>query len=138
MYWIGVVSKEHVMRGVELSIAQLGHGKRAPLARMKRGDWLIYYSPKISLESKESYQCFTAIGEVADDDIIQVNVSDTFQPFRRKVDYKKSRDVSIIPLIPQLSFIKDKKRWGYVFRFGLVEILESDFQCIHAHMIPST
>lgn len=135
MYWIGVVSKEHVMRGVELGIAQLGHGKRAPLARMHRGDWLIYYSPKIALDGKELYQCFTAIGEVADDDIVQVKISDTFQPFRRKVDYKPSKDVSILPLIPELSFIKDKKRWGYGFRFGLIEIPKSDFDIIASAML---
>ena len=43
--WIGVASAEHVARGVDLGIAQIGHGKHAGLARMKRGDTLIYYSP---------------------------------------------------------------------------------------------
>ncbi len=30
-YWLGVVSREHVRRGVELGIAQVNHGKRTPL-----------------------------------------------------------------------------------------------------------
>ncbi|MEJ1231140.1 MAG: EVE domain-containing protein [Galbitalea sp.] len=42
--WLGVVSRSHVERGVDLGIAQVMHGKRAGLARMKPGDWLVYYS----------------------------------------------------------------------------------------------
>lgn len=38
--WLGVVSAEHVRRAVDLGIAQIGHGKRAGLARMKAGDVL--------------------------------------------------------------------------------------------------
>jgi hypothetical protein len=30
-YWIGVVSKEHVMRGVQRGFAQVCHGKEGPL-----------------------------------------------------------------------------------------------------------
>lgn len=43
--WLGVVSAEHVRRAVDLGIAQIGHGKRAGLVRMKAGDVLVYYSP---------------------------------------------------------------------------------------------
>ena len=46
-YWIGTVSQEHVLRGVAGGFCQVCHGKAAPLNRMKRGDWLLYYSPKI-------------------------------------------------------------------------------------------
>jgi hypothetical protein len=35
-YWIAVVSKDHVLKGVEGGFAQAGHGKRAPLAKMKK------------------------------------------------------------------------------------------------------
>lgn len=37
-YWIGVVSKNHVLRGVEGGFAQVGHGKGAPLRRMAPGE----------------------------------------------------------------------------------------------------
>lgn len=33
----------------------------------------------------------------------------------------------IRPLLPQLTFITDPQRWGYVFRFGLLSIPEADF-----------
>lgn len=43
-YWIGVASKEHVMRGVQGRFAQVCHGKAGPLKQMRPNDWLIYYS----------------------------------------------------------------------------------------------
>lgn len=44
-YWIGVASREHVKQGEKEGIAQVCHGKGAPLKRMKPRDWIIYYSP---------------------------------------------------------------------------------------------
>jgi predicted RNA-binding protein len=129
-YFIGVVSKEHVLIGVKESIAQIGHGKKSGLARMHKGDWLIYYSPKVALNSDEKLQAFTAIGQMVDDDIYQVEMSPTFKPFRRKVAYSPSHDIPIAPLIEKLSFITNKSRWGYVFRYGLVEIPKEDFELI--------
>lgn len=101
-YFIGVVSREHVMRGVTMGIAQIGHGKRAGLARMKQGDWFIYYSPRTALGSGESLQAFTALGQIADDEIYQVEESPTFKPFRRRVKYEKVSEVPIQPLIDKL------------------------------------
>ena len=36
----------------------------------------------------------------------------------------------IRPLLPQLSFITDKQRWGYPFRRGLFEIDAADMAVI--------
>ena len=66
-FWIGVVSKEHVLRGVEGGFCQVCHGKKAPLNRMKKGDYLLYYSPKYQLNGQEKLQAFTAIGKILDD-----------------------------------------------------------------------
>lgn len=35
-YWVGVVSKNHVLRGVEGNFCQVCHGKGGPLNRMKK------------------------------------------------------------------------------------------------------
>jgi predicted RNA-binding protein len=134
-YWIGVVNKEHVLLGVRDGIMQLGHGKRAPLARLHKGDWLIYYSPVQSFGDSEPLQAFTALGQVADDEIYQHTVSENFKPFRRKVRYTPVRDVPIRPLIEQLEVIKNKQRWGYIFRFGFVEISEVDFKVIQKQLL---
>ncbi len=128
-YWVGVVSKNHVLRGVKLGIAQIGHGKRSGLARMHAGDGFIYYSPKESMDSNEPLQAFTAIGTVADDDIWQADEGD-FKPWRRRVSYAKGVDAPIRSLLNDLSFTKGKTNWGYVFRYGLVEITENDFNTI--------
>jgi hypothetical protein len=109
-YWIGVVSKNHVARGVEGGFAQLGHGKRAPLARMNAGDWLIYYSPKISMDGDEACQAFTAIGVIKTGEIYEGNMGGRFVPNRLDVDYQPCVDAPIRPLIEKLAFIEDPKR----------------------------
>jgi len=128
-YWIGVVSKQHVLRGVHLGIAQIGHGKQSGLARMHAGDGFIYYSPKESKDDNKALQAFTAIGRIVDDEIWQADEGD-FKPWRRKVLYAKSSDAPIRPLLDDLSITKDKVSWGYVFRYGLVEITKADFTLI--------
>ena len=136
-YWIGVVSKNHVERGTREGIAQVCRGKAAPLKRMKQGDWLIYYSPKLTFEGKDPLKCFTAIGQLTDDEVYSFEMAPGFKPFRRKVAYKPCREVSILDLIEKLSFIKNKKSWGAVFRFGLVEIPKDDFDLISKRMLKS-
>jgi len=44
-----VASKDHVKNGIAQGIAQACHGKAAPLKRMKKGDFVIYYSGKQTL-----------------------------------------------------------------------------------------
>ena len=75
------------------------------------------------------------LANYTDDLIYQFEMSPAFKPFRRKVDFKKAKEVSIIPLIEKLDFIKDKKRWGYMFRFGLFKISENDFGTISRLML---
>jgi predicted RNA-binding protein len=129
-YWIIVASEDHVMRGVSLGIAQAGHGKRSGLARLHKGDKMVYYSPKARFEGSEALHAFTAIGEIADDAAFQVEETPDFRPFRRKVHYIKTGKVRIEPLVPELTFIRNKKSWGYAFRFGLLEIPKDDFDRI--------
>ena len=80
--WLGVVSAEHVRRAISLGIAQIGHGKRAGLARMHAGDTLVYYSPVERLGDGVPLRSFTAIGTLSVDDFWQADEGD-FRPFRR-------------------------------------------------------
>jgi predicted RNA-binding protein len=129
-YWIIVASQEHVMLGVAGGFAQAGHGKRTGLARMHAGDRIIYYSPKIAYGADVPLHAFTAMGEVLDDEIAQAEMSPDFKPFRRNVKYRQTGVVKIEPLINDLQFIRNKKSWGYAFRFGLLEIQQQDFERI--------
>lgn len=128
-YWVGIVSKEHVLRGIKLGIAQIGHGKRSGLARMKANDGLVYYSPKERIDGDAPLQAFTAIGLITDNEIWQATEGD-FKPFRRRVRYLNSQNAPIRPLLNKLSFTAGKSNWGYAFRYGLIEITEEDFKLI--------
>lgn len=134
-YWIGVASREHVKKGVHDGIAQVCHGKQGPLKRMQSGDWIIYYSPVEIFGGKQPCRKFTAIGKVKDGQPYQFEMSPTFIPWRRDVQFQqKAHDVAIEPLISQLNFIENKVHWGFKFRFGLFEISKDDFLVIAKHM----
>ncbi|MDQ2862321.1 MAG: EVE domain-containing protein [Bacteroidota bacterium] len=134
-FWIIVVSKDHAMRGVEGNFIQANHGKQAPLRRISEGDWIIIYSPKISLDGNEKYQCFTAIGQASDENVYQFKMTESFMPFRRNVKFNECLETSILPLINSLEFIPNKKSWGYPFRFGFFEMNENDFNIISSKML---
>ncbi|WP_336960082.1 EVE domain-containing protein [Chryseobacterium contaminans] len=134
-YWMASVSKEHTERGVEGSFIQVCHGKKTPLQRMKKGDYIIVYSSKIKMNSPEKLQSFTAIGKVMDEEVYSFQMTETFIPFRRNIEFYDCKECSIIPLIDQLDFIENKKFWGYPFRYGHFEISEKDFNLIASKMI---
>lgn len=135
-YWIVVVSKDHTMRGVSGGFMQACHGKQAPLKRMSENDWVIFYSPKISMNGDEKCQAFTAIGQTSGTDVYQYQMTKDFIPFRRNVKFYDCKQISILPLIEKLDFIRDKQRWGFQFRFGFFEIKEHDFNLIASTMLP--
>lgn len=133
-FWIGVVSREHVKRGAEGGFIQLNHGKKAPLQHLKAGDGLVMYSPRTTYPKGNPLQCFTAIGKVKTRELYQVTLTADFEPYRVAVDFLECQQAPIRPLIEQLSFIKDKTRWGAAFRFGHLQIPEADFHLIAAAM----
>jgi len=134
-YWIAVVSKDHVEKGIDLEIMQVCHGKKAPLKRIKKGDYVLFYSSKNSMGDKKPYQKFTAVAKVIDDEIYQVEMFSGFEPFRRKVEFFDCEETEIRPLIDDLEFIQNKKRWGFPFRYGLLQISERDFNLISTKML---
>lgn len=136
-YWMAVVSKEHATRGVEGGFIQVNHGKEAPLKHIRQGDWIIIYSPKLSMDTGVNYQAFTAIGQATDDQVYQFQMTDTFAPYRRNVRFYDCEEISILPLINQFNFIQNKKSWGSVFRFGFFAIQEPGFDLIKSKMLPN-
>ena len=142
-FYIGVACREHVSRGVEQGICQFCHGKQAPAKKLNKGDYIVYYSSKVSMEApnSESYQKFTAIGRIIDDTPYRFDMGGGFIPYRRNVSYfkdsqgKEPDHLSIHPLISAFSFITNKKSWGYVFRYGFLEIDYKDFDTISTKML---
>ncbi|MWC29646.1 EVE domain-containing protein [Paenibacillus sp. MMS18-CY102] len=134
-YWIGVVSRSHVMRGVAGGFAQLCHGKAASLKRMREGDWLIYYSPKTDMEGGVPLQAFTAIGRVRNALVYEYAMSETFVPSRRDIDFYDCTETPIHSLLDQMIFTRENRRnWGYRFRTGHFEIDAADFAVIATAM----
>jgi len=129
--WVGVVSRSHVQRGVAGSFAQLGHGKRGPLARMSVGDWLVYYSPSTEYPNGKPLCAFTAIGRVVGDAVCRVDMGGGFMPFRRDVAYAAgTREVPIDALRSRLDFIDRRPHWGMLARRGHFEITMADLRIV--------
>jgi hypothetical protein len=133
--WINTISRDHVRRGAQGGFTQAGHGKASGLKRLKKGDWIVFYSPKTAYENGEPLQAFTAIGQVADEELYQVEVAPDFVPWWRNLKFHDCAETPIKPLLSDLSFIKDKTHWAYMFRFGLFPIPEADFELIRNVMI---
>lgn len=120
--------------GVKGGFCQANHGKKAPMQRLQTGDEVLFYAGKEKLGENTPCQQFVAWGTVVDEAPYQVEISDTFQPYRRNLDFHEVRPAPIRPLITQLEFIPNPKRWGYPLRQGFLEITENDFNLIRQEL----
>lgn len=139
-YWVNVISSNHVKKGIEGGFTQYGHGKRSALETLAPGDIIVFYSARETVaRNSPAVQRFTAHATASENPVYQVEVSSTFKPWRKDVQFtpeSKIRPVDIRPLIQRLNFIKDKKHWGMAFRRGLFEITERDYEVIAKEMFP--
>jgi len=149
-YWLGVVQREHVLRGVALGIAQVNHGQRAGIARMEPGDGFVYYSPRTSYPDGDPLREFTAIGRIAPGEPWQASDPSTgsgrgpstgsgrggeFHPWRRKVDYDGAAVATpITPLLDALDLTRGDGNWGFQLRRGHLEVTPHDFALIAHEM----
>ena len=133
-YWMGVVSAEHVARGVGLGIAQANHGKRAPVERMRPGDGIVYYSPRERIRDGAEVRAFTAIGTIDDKDPWQADEGWSFKPWRRAVTY--TEDARRAPIRDLELELTARPNWGVLLRRGLLELSEHDFEVIAEAMKP--
>ncbi len=133
-YWIGVASRDHVLRGVAGGFCQLSHGKSAPVKRLAPGDWIAYYSPRTEMREGDPVQAFTAIGRIQPGEAYVGDMGAGFHPVRRDVDFLDAREAPIRPLLDALSFTEGRASWGYAFRRGSFEVGEADFLLIAGAM----
>lgn len=139
-FWLGVVHRDHVRRGIELGIAQVNHGSRAGIERMKPGDGVVYYSPRDVFPDGVTLRAFTAIGRVADGepwqgDPVTMATKGLVRPWRRSVEYADGvSEVAITPLLPVLDLTRDTPNWGWLMRRGLLELTAHDFGVIAREM----
>ena len=133
-FWINTISRDHVRTGMAGGFTQANHGRPTTLRRMRRGDLIAFYSPRAAYPDGPPLRRFTAVARVVDDEPYQVEMRPDFRPWRRRIEPLASTETPIEPLLDDLTFIRDRRRWGFVFRRGLFEIGEDDFGRIVAAM----
>lgn len=135
-----MASAEHARRGrdactdTQSGFMQVCHGKRGPIARVKPGDRVAYYSPTTTMGGKDKLQSFVSIGLVQPGDPYAFDMGGGFVPFRRDVHYLSAIEAPIEPLLDAFEFVEDRQRWGYKFRFGLFSISNHDMLLIATAM----
>jgi hypothetical protein len=76
---------------------------------------------------------FTALGQVADEEVWQADEGD-FKPWRRRVDYEgDAAEVPIVSLSGRLD-LTSGPNWGYQLRRGLIELSDHDLALIRDAM----
>ena len=134
--WIAVASAEHARLGrdAKRGFMQVGHGKLAPLKRIKPGDRVAYYSPTAVYGVKDELQSFVSMGIVQPGEPYAFDMGNGFVPYRRDVVYLAAQEVAIAPLLDDFEFIDNRQRWGYQFRFGLFDVSDNDMRLIASAM----
>jgi hypothetical protein len=133
-YWIAVVAQDHVDAAVAHGFVQLNYGKGAPLERMRAGDGVAFYSPRASFPAGAPLQAFTAIGRIGEGPVFEAEAIDPAPAFRRAAAWFDATPAPVRPLVPELSFIRNKAHWGAAFRFGIVRVPREDFAAIASAM----
>ncbi len=133
-YFLICASRDHVLKGVEGGFAQAGHGRKDLISKLSKGDRIVFYSSKDKFENGKPLQKFTALGKVIDEDPYQANATGDFKPYRRNVEFKNVAETDIRPLLEELTFIKNKKKWGFYLISGFREISKEDFNVINNKM----
>ena len=130
--WMGVASAAHARAGRDGRFAQLGHGKHEAVKSLKRGDWIVYYSPREGMGEGETVQAFTTIGQVTSDEPYQVEQTEGFHPFRVDVNYlEDATPAPIKPLLDDLELTRGRgTNWGIVMRGSKRKLVDDDMRRI--------
>ena len=136
-----MASAEHARIGRDnqpVGFMQIGHGKGAPLRRLRGGDRVAYYAPATTLGGKDRLQSFVSIGLVLPGDLYTGNMGGGFVPWRRDVGDVPAHETPIAPLVDAFEWIQHRQHWGAKLRFGLFEIGNGDMRTIAQAMNANT
>ena len=131
-FWMGVASAQHARGGRDGGFAQLGHGKHVAVKSLKKGDWIVYYSPREGMGDGAAVQAFTTIGRVTSKAPYRVEQAMDFNPYRVDVDYLKDAVAAPIkPLLDALRLTRDHGAgWGIAVRGPKRKLEEEDMRRI--------
>lgn len=135
-YWMGVACAQHTRAGRDGGFAQLGHGKQSAISGLKKGDWIVYYSPREEINGGAPVQAFTTIGQITSDKPYQADQSVGFHPHRVDVDYLFAAEPAPIrPLLEELELTRGRAvNWGIAMRGAKRKLSEADFRKIAVAM----
>jgi hypothetical protein len=131
-FWMGVASAQHARGGRDGGFAQLGHGKHIAVKPLRKGDWIVYYSPREGMGEGATVQAFTTVGCVASESPYRVDQAKDFNPYRVDVNYlKHAKAAPIKPLLDELRMTRDHgANWGIIVRGPKRKLEEDDMRRI--------
>ncbi len=131
-YWMGIACSQHAFAGRDGKFAQLGHGKKSAISGLKKGDWIVYYSPREEIDGGTLVQAFTTIGQITSDRPYQADQTMGFHPYRVDVNFVLEAELAPIrPLLEKLELTKGRgQNWGIVMRGAKRKLSKPDFQKI--------
>jgi hypothetical protein len=118
--WVVVASRNHARRGAVEGFVMANHGKRAPVARMTRGDRVLIYSPTTTFPRGEPLRAITFVGEVSGDEPEPSTVIDG--------GWKRAARLREIEPVP-LAAVRDHLPTSRI-RFGFFELPPDDAAAI--------
>lgn len=124
--WVLVASLDHARRGLEAGFVMANHGKKAPVARMSRGDRVLMYSPTTAYPRGEPLRAITMHGEVTSDEPEPSTVIEG--------GWRRAATLHEIEPIP-LDAVREHLPVSRI-RFGFFELPEEDAAAIRA-LLPS-
>jgi len=128
--WIGVAARAHVMVGKAEGFVMFAHGKHSAVKQVQPGDWFAYYSPTHTLGKDDTVRRFTAIGQVLDDEPVNMQMGVDGTGWQRAARFIDAQEADIYLLLPQLSFVTNPSHWGMYFRKSLFRVAAADFALI--------
>lgn len=124
--WVLVASRDHARRGAAEGFVMANHGKRAPVARMGRGDHVLVYSPTTTFPRGAPLRAITFVGEVTSDEPEPSTVIEG--------GWKRAARLREIEPVP-LAAVRDHLPTSRI-RFGFFELPAADAEAIGG-LLPS-
>lgn len=141
-YFLLTASKDHIETGIKHGFIQQKRPHR--IEKIKKNDLIVCYASKTTYLSNSPCRKIVAVCRAVEDEFETLTGSQMSKSigseetacssntyFRRRVEFLPMKeDIDIAPLIPKLSFIHNKKSWGFYFMSGFRELSKADFDAI--------
>lgn len=141
-YFLLTGSKDHMETWIKHGFIQQKHPHR--IERIKEGDYVVCYASKVDFSSNRPYRKIIGVCRAVDDGHETLSGAAMKKSaeaegtaycydscFRRRVEFLPLKGhIDIAPIIPKLSFVRNKKSWGLYFISGFREVDKADFDTL--------